>query len=158
MPVCDAFPSMKKNPYQIISIQMNFTRSQKWKWWCHQRAPFYIILYRLPQILLWTCTLRRIYALRAYVFDFLSDWDKIQNIKLLDIDRKFYNRPCNPFDIAKKHKPRNSLALYTQFIKLVLCVSVCESYTSVIVNCFVKKCQAFLQRKLRRTISYITRT
>lgn len=44
-----------------------------------------------------------------------------KNIKWFDIDRKFYNRQCNPFDIAK---PRKFLALtsrYIQFIKLVLC-------------------------------------
>lgn len=48
-----------------------------------------------------------------------------KNIKLLDIDRKFYNRQCNlfPFDIVKKKNCGNFVLRCIQFIELVLCVS-----------------------------------
>lgn len=92
----------KKKPYQIISIQMNFTNRSK----CGSGD-----VTKELRFIYWESISTHIFICSFWTWK--SSQRLKQNIKLLDIDRKFYNRQCNPFDIAKRKRRKFHFASNT---------------------------------------------
>lgn len=100
-PVRDAI-HFEKKPYQIISIQMNFTNRSK----CGSGD-----VTKELRFIYWESISTHIFICSFWTWK--SSQRLKQNIKLLDIDRKFYNRQCNPFDIAKRKRRKFPFASNT---------------------------------------------
>lgn len=100
-PVRDAI-HFEKRPYQIISIQMNFTNRSK----CGSGD-----VTKELRFIYWESISTHIFICSFWTWK--SSQRLKQNIKLLDIDRKFYNRQCNPFDIAKRKRRKFPFASNT---------------------------------------------